>query len=86
MRISSPELALDSIRKASKWEPNEKYLPRYLKLQSELEMGFGDKSKAMETLKLAKKIIRQYNDFWYSDAQKDIVRKINELAASLEEP
>ena len=77
MGISAPALALDSIRKASKWELNEKYMPRYLSLQGELEIGLGDKSKARETFLTAKSIINRHQEFWYSDAQNDIVKRID---------
>ena len=83
MGISSPGLALDSIRKASQWEPKEKYLPRYLSLQSELEISLGKKGKAYETLLTAKQIIDIYNDFWLSNDQKDITERINDVFENL---
>lgn len=75
--ISSPDSALDAIRKAAKIEPNEKVLPRYLVLQGELEMGLGRKEKAAETFEAAKKIIKKYPEYWYSDAQRDITKRLD---------
>jgi hypothetical protein len=84
MGISSPVLALDSIRKASKWEPYEKFKPRYLSLQGELEIGFGDKTKAHDTLSTAKQLMKKYKNFWLSEAQKDIVNRIYAALDELE--
>ena len=76
-------MALDSIRKASKWEPNRKYLPRYLCLQAELEIGFGDQENALLTIKDAKTLMNDHKDFWYSGSHNDIIKKIDDAFTEL---
>lgn len=83
MGVSSPVMALDSIRKAAKWEPNKKYLPRYLCLQAELEIGFGDKDKALQTIKDAKNFVNENRDFWYSGSHNDIINRIDDALKEL---
>ena len=78
-------LALDSIRKASKWEPNEQYKPRYLSLQSELEIGLDEIIEARNTLSTAKQLIEKYMDFWVAEAHKDIVKRIDAAIDDLEQ-
>lgn len=85
MGIFSPGLALGTIRKAVKIEPNEKVIPRYLVLQGELELELGHKEKAVETFEMAKNLIKKYPEFWYSDAQKDLLERLNSALRDLAE-
>ena len=78
MGISSPGLALEAIKKAVRIEPYEKYIPRFLSLQGELEWGLGYREKALNTLKLAKQITDKYPDYWNSEEHQDLVVRINE--------
>ncbi len=78
MGISSPGLALETIKKAVRIEPYEKYIPRFLSLQGELEWGLGYKEKAFTTLKLAKQIVEKYPNYWNSEERRDLVVRINE--------
>jgi hypothetical protein len=84
MGISSPGLALETIKKAVRIEPYEKYIPRFLSLQGELEWGLGFKEKALTNLKLAKQIVEKYPNYWNSDDHSDLVVRINEALSEFE--
>ena len=81
--ISSPGLALDKIRKAVKIEPYDKFKPRYLALQGELEMGLGHKVKAQKAFRLAIKIMEGYPEYWLSAAHKDLHSRVEDALCDL---
>ena len=71
-------LALLQVRKAVAIEPDEKIKPRYLLLQSEIEMEIGKIEIALNTLSSAKNIIEKHRDYWALDENNHIVLQIEE--------
>ena len=75
---TSPGQALGTIQKAIKIEPNEKYMPRYLSFQAEIEMGLGKKEEALESLRKAKHIIAKYPEYWKSSKRRGLAIRVDE--------
>lgn len=71
-------LALVAIRKAVKYEPDEKKIPKYLELQGHIEASIGKNELAIESFKSALKIIKKYSDKELEDIENNIIIAIKE--------
>ncbi len=69
-------LALVSIRKAVKLEPDIKQIPKYLELEGHIESSIGKKDMALQSFLRAVKIIKEKQKLFLSSESKDLEKRI----------